>query len=79
MTEAALGLYIIRGDNMFVFIKTQYRRIASPRSKFSPHRFTHIFHSIASNSAVIGELDEGLDAQTDWEQIRADALKPVVH
>ncbi len=30
-------------------------------------------------SAVIGELDETLDSQTDWTAIRADALKPVVH
>jgi hypothetical protein len=34
---------------------------------------------IVLDSAVIGELDEHLDSQTDWTEIRADSLKPVVH
>mmetsp|Transcript_5677 Transcript_5677/g.14655 ORF Transcript_5677/g.14655 Transcript_5677/m.14655 type:complete len:98 (-) Transcript_5677:639-932(-) len=31
------------------------------------------------NIAVIGELDAGLDAQTDLSAVRAPALNPVVH
>ena len=31
------------------------------------------------NIAVVGELDEAVDAQTDWDVIRADPLKPVIH
>lgn len=78
MTEAALGLYIIRGDNMFVFEQFHRNHIA-PRVQRPHLSFCVFFRLNASHSAVIGELDEGLDAQTDWEQIRADALKPVVH
>ena len=31
------------------------------------------------NIAVIGEIDEDVDKQVDYETIRADPLKPVVH
>mmetsp|Transcript_26091 Transcript_26091/g.89116 ORF Transcript_26091/g.89116 Transcript_26091/m.89116 type:complete len:98 (+) Transcript_26091:169-462(+) len=31
------------------------------------------------NIAVIGEVDIELDAQTDFSELRADALKPVTH
>lgn len=31
------------------------------------------------NVAIVGEIDEDKDAQVKWQDIRADALKPVVH
>ncbi len=31
------------------------------------------------NIAVIGEMDENLDSQTDWTEIRASALRAVTH
>lgn len=43
--QVALGLYIVRGDNI----------------------------------AVVGEIDEEMDAELPLEQITAEPLKPVVH
>jgi hypothetical protein len=46
----------------------------------SQHLQLLLFGCLCSGrSAVIGELDETLDGETDWQVIRADALKPVVH
>ena len=45
MEQVALGLYVVRGDNI----------------------------------CVVGELDEGLDANLDLSAITAPPLKPVTH
>lgn len=55
-----LGLYLVRGDNM-------YARENRFQQKLTPRR----------SSAVVGELDEELDANLDLTVIRAPPLKAI--
>ena len=63
--EIALGLYVVRGDNMY----------AQTSSTHSP--IPGFFHSsdIVNNfSMVVGEVDEDRDGVIEWEMVKADPL-----
>jgi hypothetical protein len=62
--QVALGLYLVRGDNMCVL---QHAARALP--------LVRVLNSACS--AVVGELDEDLDANLDLSSIRAPPLKSI--
>ncbi|KAH8065524.1 hypothetical protein JL720_12757 [Aureococcus anophagefferens] len=68
--QVVLGLYIIRGAPR----RARIRRRRTPPPIAGPRR-----RRAGDNIAVIGEVDIELDAQTDFSELRADALKPVTH
>ncbi|KAH8054160.1 hypothetical protein JL720_14531 [Aureococcus anophagefferens] len=71
--QVVLGLYIIRGaPRRAAYAAVGRARVA--RSRAGPRR-----RRAGDNIAVIGEVDIELDAQTDFSELRADALKPVTH
>ena len=62
--QVVLGLYIVRGDNMCA--------MPPPHSRLGlPAR--------ARARAVVGEVDEEVDAELDLNGMMAEPLKPVVH
>ena len=65
--QVVLGLYIVRGDNMYVSLSLSLS-LPSPTQKK-----TFLY------SAIVGELDEELDGKLDLSEIRAEPIDPVVH
>lgn len=79
--QLVLGLYVIRGDNMCgdwglgagTGRCSLWRAELARRS--TPDPASH--HPL--RRAVIGEVDEELDAQLDFDSLRAEPLQPVTH
>ena len=73
--KVEFGLYIIRGDNMWVH-SWHYM----PFYKIC-RRITHgaCLWNIHTCRAVIGEVDEDIDAQLNLSRLKADPLFPVKH
>jgi hypothetical protein len=69
MEKVPLGLYVIRGDNMYTLLLLHATR----------HALAHASLTIADASAVIGELNEQLDKQIDFSSLRAQPLQHVLH
>ena len=65
VAQVALGLYIIRGDNMY-----------APLFLLFMSQFT-LF--LIYFSAVVGEIDEEQDTDLDLPNTRADPLAPIFH
>ena len=68
-----LGLYVVRGDNMCA----PASQAAGKRARADLCAFCS--RSLSSRSAVVGELDEDLDANLDLSAIVAAPLKAVFH
>jgi hypothetical protein len=73
MEKVPLGLYVIRGDNMYTLALLP-RFLHATR-----HALAHDSLTIADASAVIGELNEQLDKQIDFSSLRAQPLQHVLH
>jgi U6 snRNA-associated Sm-like protein LSm8 len=71
--QVVLGLYIVRGDNMYVFFSFifSFSSRAKTRKKITLNYYQH--------SAIVGELDEEIDGKLDLSEIRAEPIDPVVH
>lgn len=65
-----LGLYIIRGDNMYS---------NRPFAIFCSSLYTPLLPLPPPCRAVIGEIDEEMEAEMNLSEIRAEPLNPVVH
>ena len=64
-----LGLYVIRGDNMY-----------DPKSDLMMLLSVCIYLKMhLCCRAVVGEVDDELDSQIDLSQISAAPLKPLAH
>jgi hypothetical protein len=64
--QVVLGLYIIRGDNMYVVAVT------------FPTSFPSL-HSECPCRSVVGLIDDELDKKIDFSALKAEPLKQVVH
>lgn len=58
-----LGLYVVRGDNVYVELNCEY----------------HMKHHNVHHSAVVGEVDEERDEALNLASTRAAPLKAVAH
>lgn len=68
-----LGLYMIRGDTMYVSLMCAW-------CGFGVQCACNLFSSaLCVCRAVIGELDEEKDAEIDYSQVKAPPLKAVNH
>lgn len=76
--QVVLGLYIIRGDNMWV-IKVINCLFNQNLSLFLPFSLSIFLPLYLWNSAVIGEIDEELDKKIDFANVKAEPLNSVVH
>lgn len=79
--QLVLGLYIIRGDNMYASHPILLSCVLY-RGRFhfySWYIYIYIFLIFNICSSVVGELDEELDANLDLSKLRAHPLKPVIH
>ena len=73
--QVALGLYIVRGDNMCACHSNQSRSLPSAPSCTPVHHLT----TRCVRSAVVGEVNEEADAELQLDEIVAEPLKPIVH
>jgi hypothetical protein len=69
--QEVLGLYLIRGDNMWIPTISVTVWVTLGAELFPI--------TLGRHSAVIGEVEEILDSQIDFNAVRAEPLKPVVH
>ena len=79
--QVVLGLYIVRGDNMCA---SEQKTLPAPRLRTRPHAFSlrcppPTRRLAILRSALVGEVDEELDAELALDEIVAEPLKPVVH
>ena len=84
--QVDLGLYIIRGDNMYVcnvYVYSRSRSTSYPFSHAFPFYLAHTTHTCVffyvKNRAIVGEIDKDVDAQLDLSSIRAEPFEPVIH
>lgn len=77
--QLVLGLYIIRGDNMYA----SFLWSSGPKFSLSLLFFLSFLPLGTGCSvyfrSVVGELDEELDSSLDLSKLRAHPLKPVIH
>ena len=81
-----LGLYLIRGDNMYAATAPSS---ASPRARAPVNRHRAPRRRLTGllpprvrgrpRSAVVGQVDEEIDAEIDLDSVRAEPLEPIVH
>ena len=64
--QVVLGLYIVRGDNMYVSLSLSLSLLSVSNTKT-----TFLY------SAIVGELDEELDGKLDLSEIRAEPIDPL--
>jgi U6 snRNA-associated Sm-like protein LSm8 len=61
--EIPLGLYLVKGDQMY---------------DLSPACTSHLYQETYSHSVLIGEIDQAIDESADLSSIRAEPL-PAIH
>ncbi len=67
METITLGLYVVRGDNVY-------------GSCGQHHQYHHaLYINTHTHRAVVGEVDEERDEQLDLPNLRAAPLKSVMH
>lgn len=73
--DVKLGLYIIRGDNLFV---THQIHTDKPPTQHNGNRAQRLCLR-DNNRALIGKVNEELESKTDISTLRAPPLRPVRH
>lgn len=71
MEEIPLGLYLVKGDMMYVVL---FFLSSPPVKNFD---FKKIHFCLLDDRILIGELDETIDSSTDLPSIRADPILPI--
>ena len=77
--QTVLGLYIIRGDNMYVCAMQRPRHVMAHAYIDRQRAWRWFVPCVSACSAIIGELDEDLDSQIDLASLRGEPLRPLVH
>ncbi|RDX42440.1 hypothetical protein OH76DRAFT_1488649 [Lentinus brumalis] len=74
--EIPLGLYLVKGDQMYVTLSVRRSVLGMSPQRAAPRMRYHT-RLTEARSVLIGELDEAADKAVDLSTIRAEPLPPI--